>query len=233
MELTFQLRRLSETERQQGSLRQKNKQVLTRNVQLSVKSQELVETVKNLQQVQQPAAGGMSTAPDTTNLKRSLTRPNVNQLCSPSKASLSICFIKLKLHLFTWRVLSGQYALISFLILVFSSIRNRMHLSLLFLLCFTVTCQFVNCWPYSVWHMVYTQLSSTQSHLISSDYNWWWPHAVAIRCASKAFQDSLLLAILTEWEQESCREVLLYCVYGKLQSHIDESREIFFESRAI
>jgi hypothetical protein len=47
-------------------------------------------------------------------------------LCSPSKASLSICFIfKLKkFHLFTWRVLSGQYALISFPILVFSSIRN-------------------------------------------------------------------------------------------------------------
>jgi hypothetical protein len=88
-------------------LRQKNKQVLTRNVQLAVKSQELAETVKNLQQ-QPPAGGNMSTAaPDTTNLKRSLTRPNVNQLGSPSKASLFhfyfilLLLLLIEFHLFT------------------------------------------------------------------------------------------------------------------------------------
>lgn len=85
-----QLRRLSDTERQQGSLRQKNKQVLCRNVELSTKSQELADTVKTLQQVL-PANGvvvvssnnnsnsnSMSTS--DTNLKRSLTRPNVHHL---------------------------------------------------------------------------------------------------------------------------------------------------------
>ena len=68
---TLQLRRLNETERQQAPLRQKNKQYLTRNIQLSVKNQQLTVTGKTMDHL---------SAGDATNLKRSLTRPNVNQL---------------------------------------------------------------------------------------------------------------------------------------------------------
>ncbi len=76
--LPGQLRRLNETERQQSPLRQKSKQYLTRNVQLSAKNKELEETLKKMQE---------DTPITSTSLKRSLTRPNLTRLGTPPQVT--------------------------------------------------------------------------------------------------------------------------------------------------
>ena len=78
--LLRQLRRLNETERQQSPLRQKSKQYLTRNVQLSAKNKELEETLKKMQE-------DTPSSITSTSLKRSLTRPNLTRLGTPPQVT--------------------------------------------------------------------------------------------------------------------------------------------------
>jgi hypothetical protein len=86
---------LSETERQQTPLRQKNKQYLTRNIQLSSKNHQL--TVEAASKTMEHEIGDNESAAATketcSNLKRSLTRPNVNQLGAITRLSkvISLC----------------------------------------------------------------------------------------------------------------------------------------------
>lgn len=89
-----QLRRLSVAEEE----KKKSKEYLARNVQLSVKNNQLAETVKSMQ-----AAGGGTpdVMDDQAHLQRSMTRPNsnVNQLGVPHSSKVVRFLLSLLLSL--------------------------------------------------------------------------------------------------------------------------------------